>query len=365
MENTHNSATKHANSPEARLKNISDVLKNSKKADPVTVRQFLGWFGAERRTPAIAARIRDTLRDAKLSTKPDFQYAYIDGNITFAICDINTEGVGNNSSETNTFSLQNAEIINDPNHRIGKLPSANIPPTRVAPNAPLLEAATIMLSQDFSQLPVMTSEREVKGVITWESMASRIVLGGKCEEVRDCMEMAHIVDSDLPVFEAIDAIVSNQYVLVRDMTGKIAGIVTSSDLAAQFKLFAEPFLLLGAIEHGIRWIISTGHFSTEELSAWKSPSDTGRKISRIADFTMGECRRFLEDPNNWEKLGIAADRKIFIQQLERVIRVRNDVMHFDPDGISSEELSDLKHFAIFLQKLITVISKTTQPRKCS
>lgn len=345
------------NNPEAKLKKIAEALNNSKKVDPVTVRQLLGWFGAERRTLAIAARIRDALRDEKLSTKPDFQYAYIDGNITFVKADPGLANGGHALNEPNTFALQHSELINDPNHRIGKLPSANIPPTRVAPNAPLLEAATIMLSQDFSQLPVMTSDREVKGVITWESMASRIVLGAKCEEVRDCMEIPYIVDSDLPVFEAIDSIVRNQYVLVRETTGKITGIVTSSDLAEQFKLFAEPFLLLGVIEHGIRWIIDTGHFTTKELAAWKSPADAGRKILRIADFTMGECRRFLEDPNNWEKLGITADRKIFIRQLERVIRTRNDVMHFDPDGISPEELSDLKHFSIFLQKLIALMSK--------
>jgi CBS domain-containing protein len=253
--------------------------------------------------------------------------------------------------------MQSAEIIKDPSHRIGKLPSANVSPTRVAPNTSLSEAATIMLSQDFSQLPVMTSDRDVKGVITWKSMASRLALGARSEEVRQCMETAHIIDSDAPVFDTIDSIVRHQYVLVRDASGRIVGIVTSSDLAAQFKLFAEPFLLLGAIEHGIRWIIESGNFTTEEIAAWKVPTDGGRKITRVADFTLGECRRFLEDPRNWEKTGMTVDRKTFIRLLERVIRIRNDVMHFDPDGVSPEGLSELQHFATFLQTILVVLSK--------
>lgn len=50
----------------------------------------------------------------------------------------------------------------DPTYRIGKLASATRRPLSVSPDAKLDEVVTHMLTNDFSQLPVMTSRREVK-----------------------------------------------------------------------------------------------------------------------------------------------------------------------------------------------------------
>jgi hypothetical protein len=53
-----------------------------------------------------------------------------------------------------------------------------------------------MLQHDFDQLPVMHGEREVKGVITWKSIAAKKTLDCKCETVADCREDPRIVDSN-------------------------------------------------------------------------------------------------------------------------------------------------------------------------
>jgi predicted transcriptional regulator len=254
-------------------------------------------------------------------------------------------------------SLTYVEIARDPIQRIGKLRSANSAPMWVVPETPLSEAVTIMLSQNYSQLPVMTSERDVKGVVSWASIASRMTLGVTCDQVRHCMDPAHIIVCDTSVFEAIDPIQHHQYALIRDIAGKIAGIVTLSDLAEEFKVLVEPFLLLGAIEHQIRWIIESGSFSEEELRAYKTPNDTNRLITHVTDFSLGECRRLLEDPKNWAKIGLAVDRKVFIQQLATVIAVRNEVMHFTPAGVSPDGMKTLQHFGKFLRNIVAVLSK--------
>ena len=59
----------------------------------------------------------------------------------------------------------------DPTYRISKLAAANKRPISVSPDTNKREAITHMLTNDFSQLPVMTSDREVKVVISWMSMA--------------------------------------------------------------------------------------------------------------------------------------------------------------------------------------------------
>src|SRR2546426_10657058 len=106
-----------------------------------------------------------------------------------------------------------------------------------------------MLDHDFSQLPVMQGEREVKGVVTWKSVASKQALGFYCETVKECREDARIVDSNRTLFDAIPTIVEHGYVLVRnERDRRITGIVTASDLSLQFQGLAEPFLLLREIE---------------------------------------------------------------------------------------------------------------------
>jgi hypothetical protein len=45
------------------------------------------------------------------------------------------------------------------------------------------------------------------------------------------------------------------------------------------------------------------------------------------------------------------DRKTFTDELKRVGRIRNDVMHFDPDGVAPEDLAILRKFARFLGDL--------------
>ena len=48
------------------------------------------------------------------------------------------------------------------------------------------------------------------------------------------MELPHIITYDTSLFEAITEIVKHEYVLVRDGTNKISGIVTTSDLSGEF-----------------------------------------------------------------------------------------------------------------------------------
>jgi hypothetical protein len=45
------------------------------------------------------------------------------------------------------------------------------------------------------------------------------------------------------------------------------------------------------------------------------------------------------------------DRKIFIKGIEEIRQIRNEVMHFDPDGVTPEDLEILRKYAAFLQKL--------------
>jgi hypothetical protein len=66
---------------------------------------------------------------------------------------------------------------------------------------------------------------------------------------------------------------------------------------------------------------------------------------------MGEYIRLLENPENWGRLTLRIDRASFVDQLQAVRRVRNDIMHFDPDPLGGGDLLKLRQFVVFMQSL--------------
>lgn len=343
-----------------RLQAIATALSNGEVSPTPTVRDFLWWFGAMRRGQYIVRGLRHSLKRAGLITKPDFESAYIDARITFELATETIKASATATGDSNataTATVVTEETtapisigIADPTYRISKLAAANSIPIYVAPDRPVTEAVTLMLSNDFSQLPVMTNERNVKGLISWQSIGARWALDREGQEVRHYMEEAVEIPSDRSMFAALPLIVEHGYVLVRGAESKISGIITTSDLSLQFQQLAEPFLLLGEIENHIRRLMD-GKFTKEELASAKDPSDTDREIENVADLTFGEYVRVLQEPSRWKKLGLAIDRTIFIKDLDGVRAIRNDVMHFDPDPLPDSDLRALRKFVKFLQAL--------------
>lgn len=325
---------------EEKLTAIADQLKKGVVPPKESVRAFLLWFSAERRGYRVVRRIRSALRHHGLATSPDFEWAYIDGQITFIKAPSEAQsphGVADDSAP-------------DPTYRIDRLASANRVPTYVAPDAPLQQVTTVMMSNDFSHVPVMTGPRDVKGIVTWKSIGMRLALKKPVGTAKDCMDDAKILSATEPLFSAISTIAAHDYVLVKAQDNTICGIVTVSDLSEQFRLLAEPFLLVGEIENGVRRLLH-GKFTLDELTAAKAPIDDGRQIDTPADLTFGEYIRLMELEANWKKLKIEIDRNTFIAQLKRVREIRNDVMHFDPDGLDDDDLMFLREFAQFLKRL--------------
>jgi CBS domain-containing protein len=346
-----------------RLEDAAERLKGGDVLEPVTVRELLSWFGAQRRGYRTVAAIREALKTHDLQTDPDFESEYIDNTIAIRLAERvaamhAVEGpdvmVGHGIVlSQGSLSPTVSPAYDDPTYRIRKLEAANKVLLTVNPDTPLTEAATKMLMADFSQLPVMTNERDVKGVISWTSIATRLAFGKQGTKVSHFMDAAHEIGADSSMFQAIPIIVQQQYVLVRGSDKRITGIVTSSDLSLQFQQLTEPFLLLSEIENHVRRIIGD-RFTVEELAKARDPNDADRKIEGVADLSFGEYIRLLENEDRWIKLRSSVDRNTFCSKLDRVRQIRNDVMHFDPDGIPDADLETLREFTRFLERLHSV-----------
>jgi len=345
------------------LKEVADrVSKGNERKE--TVRALLSWFGAERRGYWKIREIRKALNKVKLKTEPDFDETWIDAQIAFvsktkadktlSSCEVSSESEPDSEKgqETSDLTPVSKKSADDATNRIkiGMLAAANRPPLCVSPDTTVSEAITLMLQHDYSQLPITTNVRDVKGIFSWKSLGSRLVLGKRCEKVSECMEAINEIRLDASLFEAIQQIVEYECVLVRDGSRKLTGIVTTADLSLQFAQLGEPFLLLGQIENHVRTLIAD-KYTAMELATVCDPADADREIEDVSDLTLGEYIRLLENPKRWDKLVLKIDRKVFVEELRRIGRIRNDVMHFDPDGPSPDDLHTLRKFARFLNDL--------------
>ncbi|KQY88073.1 MULTISPECIES: HPP family protein [unclassified Brevundimonas] len=340
-----------------KLNQIAKTLKGKGEAPVVSTRQFLWWFGAQRRGYVVVWKIRKALKDAGLVTVPDFESAYIDALISFELHDYNKKKpIDAAATElppaepSGAVSAENELVRQDPTYRVSKLAAANQGVISVKPDSTIEQVVTVMLERDFSQIPVMTSEREVKGIISWGSIGAKIALSTKAPFARDYMEKAYEVRHSDSMFDVIQTIVARDCVLVRSEENRISGIITASDLSVQFRQLSEPFLLLSEIENLLRIMIDR-RFDVEELRGCVDEEDAERQVIGVADLTFGEYIRLLENPERWAKFGIAIDRTIFCKGLDDVRRIRNDVMHFDPDGVPPSDLERLRDYTRFLSRL--------------
>jgi predicted transcriptional regulator len=316
-----------------KLKQISDQIRGGIAPTKVRVRDLLWMFGVSRRGYGAVRRIRSQLEACGLETDPDFEYAYIGSFVSFIRAGSRKDAL----SPQETF-------------RIGQLESANTKPVWIKPDNLLSEAVTIMMRHDYSQLPVMTTDRDLKGVVSWKTIGSKLALRQPCEFVRDCLEQPRVVGLEDSLFSAIRHISDFDYVLVRAQDRTICGIVTATDFSEQFRQLGEPFLLIAEIENGIRKIIH-GKFTAVELSEVKNPSDTERSVTAVDHLTFGEYVRLLENEERWKKIDLALDRVEFVKSLRQIKNIRNDIMHFDPEGLDKEDLKILRDFAKFINRL--------------
>lgn len=322
-----------------KLTAINELFNKGVAPQSETVRSFLLWFGAARRGYRVTSKIRSVLHEYNLTTDPDFESVWIDGSIVF-------KKILNNKEND-----EKLRVI-DPSYRVGMLAAANNSPVCVKPDDSIERATTIMLSNDFSQLPVMTGPRDVKGVISWKTIGTRMALtevGNSVRQFMEAIKIGQVVEKSAPLFDVIERISGEDYCLVRARDGTIAGIVTQSDLSEKFLELSEPFLVIGEIERGVRQLLHA-KFTQKELEDARNEHDD-RLIESPSDLTFGEYIRLIEKPSRWNKIKIKLERVEFIDRLKKINSIRNDVMHFNPEGIELDDLLFLRRFADFLRRL--------------
>jgi predicted transcriptional regulator len=313
------------------FKEVIHEIQENNKEFKMSPRDFLGYFHFSKRTKGNTGKIDVFLESKAIETIPNYKNVWIDGELTLK---------HKPKAKSKTES--------DPIQRINILPSANRSPVTITRDAKLNDAITKMMMHNYSQLPVLSNPKSIVGFITWESIGYAITNGITSEDAKDYLDLEYtILEYETPLLKAIKTVIEKEYVIVQKKDKSFSGIITLADVSAQFLTLTEPFLLLEEIENLIRLIIDN-KFLVQELIDFCEIEETEKSIESIDDLSFGQYIRLIEKVENWEKLNLKIERVTFIKQLNVVREIRNDIMHFDPEGITSEQKQALNNMAKFL-----------------
>jgi predicted transcriptional regulator len=306
-------------------------IKQSEKEFEISPRYLINAFDCEKRTSGNISFINNYLQEKMVETDPDYTNAWIDSTIILR-----------------HKKKAKSKRTSDPIQRIKMIPAANREPVSVKKESLLTEATTLMRMNSYSQLPVLSGQRAIYGYISWETIGNGIANGITSDKVLPYTNTdIHVLSYETPLLEAIKIVIEKEFALVQKEDKTITGIITLADVSQQFLAIAEPFLLLEEIENHIRHILD-GKLLIEDIVKYCNPNDPSRTINQIDDLTFGEYVRIFENDGLWKKIGLNIDKILFVKQLDKVREIRNDIMHFEPEGITDAQLIGLNNMSKFM-----------------
>ncbi|GAA2401547.1 CBS domain-containing protein [Streptomyces glaucosporus] len=350
---------------------MSDVAANPSEDElralggrTLTVSELLAVFGVRMRDDQTVLRITQALKDAGLSTDPDFASCRLRQELRVVVLESDSGTVPDSAVEKEDDGLPWGALPRQP-FTIGDIPAARRGVECVGPGDPLTRATYLMQTKNYSQVPVLDGDSALEGVVTWRSVAMALATG------KD-PELANAVDPTPPVaqtyqefFSLLDTIREYGYVLVRENDGTVTGIVTAADITERFDDTARPFFLVGEIEYRLRKCLGQ-KIDPDAVRAVQTREKTGR----ITDLMFGDYVKLLDGDQrskqghrkealcaaadrNWKALGWegAVDRKEFVRQLDRVRGIRNKIAHFDPEPLPPAKNEELRQFVALLRQL--------------
>jgi CBS domain-containing protein len=171
---------------EARQDDFVQSAKNAAESGSprrMSVRELIGIWGARGRDFEVKERIDADLANNGMTTEPDFRAVTLDDTVAIVLTTQTTTAEAatspaEDSSASPATPTQLGLAVGDDGDAwdhgltIGNLPSASKKVCSVAPDSTFEEAITLMLIEDYSQLAVVTGPRQLKGAVSWKSIAN-------------------------------------------------------------------------------------------------------------------------------------------------------------------------------------------------
>lgn len=290
------------------------------------VRELLGWWGESGRG-TVTDKIETALANHGLVTVPPFTQVNLDATVQLQRAPAEEEPA-NGTSARDELDGGEERPVREAGPTVGTIASAMGEVVSVSPQATLEYAVTLLLLNDFSQLPVMAG-RQLKGAVTWKSIAQARHRNVGCA-LTDAIVDAREVRFDHDLVDVLPVLADTDFLLVRGAQGEI-GILTVADVALAYGTQATPFLLFGELDRRLRAVI-TDRFDLRDVTA-VCDRDGSRSLTSFDQLTFGDYLSVLGNRDRWEELGWPLDRAAFTKRLNEIRKIRNDLMHFNPDPL--------------------------------
>ncbi len=232
-----------------------------------------------------------------------------------------------------------------PSRKISDLPCAKRELKCVAPNASIREAASIMLLNDFSQLPVVDEKGKIWGILRWPSLVKGFLDGKPLGTAKAWAVEGQTMRDDRSIYDAFEAVLQYEYVVLTNQESHACGIVTVYDLANFANESLVPYLLVEGIELELRDLIERTKMDLEKRTKTNNLDD--RSVP-----SFERLIRVLDHADNWAKIRTEMSKEIVLKAIDTVRTTRNRLMHFKLDQpLDNEKRTSLAIIARFLDQV--------------
>lgn len=235
---------------------------------------------------------------------------------------------------------------------------------------PLLAAISRMTSRKFSQLLVVKQKingqikkSQVLGCVSWNSIGKAINEQGVDlnSPVKNYLELVNssskflFVKSDETITDVAKKLMEQEYVVAYDSNDTILGFITAYDIAKLYLDMVMPYTDIQKIEMALRKILSK-RLSIDEIKAASKTEGHDREFDDVKKMEFSEYITVVR--KKWDALGIRDDKDEFLSSLEEIRRIRNKIMHFNAEKISSGEQKLLNGFGEKIESIAAKIPDT-------
>lgn len=319
---------------------VAQFLNDAKRNGPIElcITDLLAVWGFRARTWESVDRLRQDLSAAGLGCDPDLGDASHRSMVIVGPVVASPLPPPNGEEQDEPLRLPVTLLVS-------QVPSATHRVARVSPDHSLGQAQAIMSARDYSQLAVMTSDRDLVGAVSWKAIAQKRLSKPILELADVTLRPAPEVRAHHELLGQLDVIYEHGFVFVRDADDRICGIVTTADLTYEFRDLTTPFFQLGEIERRLRRRIDQS-FSEADLRAALG----NNKLHSADDLVFMQYIRLLGNEDRWKRLGFDVDQVMFLDHLNNARIIRNKVMHFGEE-LTPAERSRLRQCLNFMRAL--------------
>ena len=210
----------------------------------------------------------------------------------------------------------------------------------------LSKATSLMRINNFSQIAVLDTAHQLKGIVSWKTIGSSFVDIDENSLVEDFMsKKIKTASLNTSIFEILNEINNNEedFIFIKDEFNKWCGIVTSHDIVKKYSNLIKPLMFLESIEKRLRKIIS----ETMEIKIDEVNEILKKDYSTFDDFVFSDYQQIINSNSKYKRQN-KLDNSVFNSKLQEINEIRNKFMHFRVEGLNDFEIRNLEVFSNLL-----------------